>query len=345
MRPLARVPADPRLTGDAPPPGAPYLDPASGTWILSRYRDVLSAFREPRLRPAGSVGEDAGGPRDHTGALVQRPAVQEALSATRMAAWQGQAEALAEDLLGRLPPNGAVDLLQRFAMPWCLQLGLTASGANPADGKRLSRLAELSFAGTGLPRRAFLRRRRSAAAVAELQRYFFPSTIPLAQSTFVGTAQTLPRLLANAWLALFRHPAEVARLRADPGLMPLAVEELLRYAGIIPRLFRKVNADVDLGGLRLTAGERVTLMINSANRDPERFPEPHRVDISRPGSGQLSLGIGHCSCAGARFVRMALGVSITMILGMFEQIGVTGTIRWRSDHLCWPLSVPVTLRR
>jgi cytochrome P450 len=169
--------------------------------------------------------------------------------------------------------------------------------------------------------------------------------MPRASSTFSGTVETLPRLLANAWLALFQHPAEVARLRADPGLMPLAVEELLRYAGIIPRLFRKATTDVEVGSLRLAVGDRVTLMIASANRDPEQFPDPDRVDVSRPATGQLSLGIGRCSCAGARLVRMALSVSIATILGTFEHIGVSDTIRWQDDHLCWPLSVPVTLQR
>jgi cytochrome P450 len=65
--------------------------------------------------------------------------------------------------------------------------------------------------------------------------------------------------------------------------------------------------------------------------------------VSRSATGQLSLGIGRCSCAGARLVRMALGVSITAILSTFEHIAVTDAIRWQDDHLCWPLSVPVTL--
>jgi cytochrome P450 len=252
---------------------------------------------------------------------------------------------MAEDLVGRLPTDRSVDLLQHFAMPWCLRLGLTVTRASPGDAERLSKLTDLAFWGTGLRRRAFLRRRRAARAVAELQRYFAASTVPLAQSTFLGIVQTLPRLLASGWLALFRHPAEVARLRADPGLMPLAVEELLRYAGIIPRLFRKATTDVDLGPLRLAVGERVTLMVASANRDPEHFPDPDRVDLSRPATGQLSLGIGRCSCAGARLVRMAFSVSITTILATFQRVGVTEEIRWQDDHLCWPRSVPVTLRR
>jgi cytochrome P450 len=335
-------------TGDLVPsrPRTAYYDRESGAWILSRYPDVLAAFRESRLGPVGSRGEDQGGAaRDNTGVMLQRTEVQDALSASRVGEWQIRIEALAEELLQGLPTDRPVDLVQRFARPWCLLLGLIVTGANLGDSKSLSKRAALAFAGTGVPRRSFLRRRRATAAVADLKRYFEAATMPLAQATFVAVAETLPRLLASAWLALFRHPAEVTRLRADPGLMPRAVEELLRYGGIIPRLFRKANADVDLGCVRLTVGERVTLMIASANWDPEHFPEPDRVDVSRAGTGQLSLGIGHGSCAGARLVRMALGVSVATILRTFEHIGVTGTIRWRTGLFCWPISLPVTLRR
>jgi len=355
VRSLARVPAHPRLIasdrarlgGLYPPlPQAPYFDSASGSWILSRYADVLAAFRDTRLFPSGSAGEDPGGERDETGPLLERGAVQEAFSGVRIGEWQAKIEVLANELLQRLPADRPVDLLQKFAMPWCLSIGLMVTGASAGDGKRLSALTNRLFWSTGLRRRAFLRRRLATRAVAELQRYFVASPMPRASSTFSGTVETLPRLLANAWLALFQNPAEVARLRADPRLMPLAVEELLRYAGIIPRLFRKATTDVELGSLRLAVGDRATLMIASANRDAEQFPEPDRVDLSRPATGQLSLGIGRCSCAGARLVRMALGVSTAALLATFHHVAVTDdAIRWQDDHLCWPRFVPVTLER
>lgn len=349
------MPADSRLTasdtarvgGLYPPlPQAPYFDSASGSWILSRYSDVLAAFRDTRLFPSGSAGEDPGGERDKAGPLLERSAVQEALSAGRVGEWQAKIEARADELLERLPADRPVDLLQEFAMPWCLSMGLMVTGSSTGDGARLSALTDRVFWATGLRRRAFLRRRRAARAVAELQRYFAASQMPRASATFSGTVETLPRLLANAWLALFQHPAEIARLRADPGLMPLAVEELLRYAGIIPRLFRKATTPVELGALRLAVGDRVTLMIASANRDPEQFPDPDRVDVSRAATGQLSLGIGRCSCAGARLVRTAFSVSIAKLLRVFAQVSVTDdAIQWQDDHLCWPRSVPVTLER
>jgi cytochrome P450 len=168
----------------------------------------------------------------------------------------------------------------------------------------------------------------------------------MAQSTFVGVSQTLPRLLVNGWLALFEHPAEVARLRTNPELMASSVEELLRYAGIIPKLYRKARQPLEVAGIQLAAGDRVTLMVASANRDPEKFADPNRLDVSRRAVGQLTLGIGHNSCAGARLIRTANAVAIGAMLNAFSDVRVTGTIPWSdASGFRWPSSVHASFRR
>ena len=126
--------------------------------------------------------------------------------------------------------------------------------------------------------------------------------------------------------------------------MSRAVEELLRYSGIIPSLFRKAGAAVDLRFAQLAAGDRVTLMIGSANRDPAQFPDPDRLDVSRRETGQLTLGIGRASCAGARLIRMAHSVGIATLLRKSERVEVVDSVRWTSGSgLTWPTSVHVTL--
>jgi cytochrome P450 len=135
--------------------------------------------------------------------------------------------------------------------------------------------------------------------------------------------------LANAWLALFRHPSELARLRAEPVLMPRAIEELLRYAGLARTLFRLATEDVDLGGIRIAEGQRVRLMLASANRDPAQFPDPDRVDFTRRPTGQLALGAGPHSCVGAFLIRMAATVATDAFVRNFVEADMNGPIEWR----------------
>jgi len=330
---------------EPPPPAAPYFDAARGVWVLSRYADVLAAFRDSRLLPVSSGGEDHGNARDDRGSLLERGAVRDGLSTSNLAEWQRQMAGLADATLERLPTDRPVDLLQEFAKPWCMSLALMVTGAGESDRKQLGELGDNVFSGTGEPKQS-PQKLAAAAAVAELESYFQTSPVPMAQPTFVGVSQTLPRLLVNGWLALFRHPAEVARLRTEPELMSHAVEELLRYAGIIPRLFRKARVDADLGVVKIAAGERADLMIASANRDPEKFPAPALLDVSRRATGQLALGIGHNSCAGARLIRMANGVAIGSLLKTFGDVTVTGAVQWRTGSgFCWPASVHFSLRR
>ena len=129
------------------------------------------------------------------------------------------------------------------------------------------------FAATGESEDAGVRE-NAAAATAELERIFEAGPLPMAEPTFVALSQALPHLLASAWLALVRHPDEFARLRACPDLVAGAIEELLRYAGIVRRVFRRATANVDLGGVSIAQGDLVVLMLASANRDPEQFPDP-----------------------------------------------------------------------
>jgi cytochrome P450 len=330
------------LDGLAPaPPRESYFDDKSGVWILSRYADVLAAFREPRLRPVDSDGKVPPNPRDETGTLIARHEVMDALSHAHVGAWQARIVPMAEGHLARVKAGDTVELLEEFAKPWCMSLALMVTGSNPADAELLGGLADRVLSGSVEPDLAA--KVRAKEAVAEMDRYFANATVPMTQQTFIGVAQTLPRLLVNGWLALFQRPDEVARLRASPELMPRAVEELLRFAGLTPSLFRKASAAVDLGFAKLGAGDRVTLHIGSANRDPAQFPDPDRLDISRRETGQLSLGIGHASCAGSRLIRMAHSVGISTLL-KFDRVEVAQSTRWTAGSgLNWPSSVHVTL--
>jgi cytochrome P450 len=328
----------------APACQPPYFDGASSAWILSRYSDVVTALRHPDLWPVSSDGEDRHA-REESGAMVDRAPVRESLSGPRVAIWETGIAEMATARLEALPLDRPVDLLNVFAIPWGLSVALFVMGADQSDRAMLSRLGNDVFAGNGAARGS-VARARAAHAVAELNRYFQKTPIPMAQSTFVGISQTLPRLLANGWLAFFRRPDQVRRLRAKPELMPRAVEELLRVGGLIACLYRKARVDLDLGDIRIAEGERVNLLVASANRDPDKFPEPERLDISRRAAGQLALGMGPASCAGAQLIRVVDAIAISGLLHVFSRIEVTAAAFWHGESgLSWPTSVQVMLGR
>ncbi len=332
------MPADPL---SPPPPEAPYFDPAAGAWVLSRYADVLAAFRELRLWPIGQRGEDQHSVRDETGKLRARGEMLDAVSPAKVAPWQSQMEELAENAVRQLPRDRPVDLLGEFAQPWCLSLAMLVTGADPADREKLAALAREVFAGTGQPADSPVRA-RAAEATAEMERTFNARISRMGEPAMVGVSQTLPRMLANTWVALLRHPAEWARLGSRPDLMPGAVEELLRYAGIVPALFRRAVEDVELAGVRIRQGEQVHLMVASANRDPEQFPEPDRLDVTRRMSAHMTLGNGRNSCVGAMLIRMAAGVTTAALLEGFADAALAGAVEWRSGSgFCWPAAVYV----
>jgi Cytochrome P450 len=124
---------------------------------------------------------------------------------------------------------------------------------------------------------AGLRRR---LANAQFEKLLEKSTT-LNKSVFLGTSQTLPAFLSNAWLALLRHPTEYVRLRAEPYLMPRGIEELLRYANIVHTLLRQATADLELGGVSIRRGEHIILKLDAANRDLAHVSEPDRLDLNR----------------------------------------------------------------
>ena len=97
----------------------------------------------------------------------------------------------------------------------------------------------------------------------------------------IGGHETTTSLIANGLYTLLRHPDQLARLRADPGLMSSAIEECLRFESPIQRTFRRVARDTEFGGRRLRRGQIAIQLLGAGNRDPGVFPEPARFDIER----------------------------------------------------------------
>ena len=136
--------------------------------------------------------------------------------------------------------------------------------------------------------------------------------------------ETTTNLIGNGLWLLMRHPAEFARLRADPGLLNPAIEEMLRYEGPIQLNNRRLTAPHDLGGRSLPAGTFVTIGIGAANRDPAQFPDPERFDVGRRPNRHVAFGQGDHACSGMNVARMEGRIALGRLLARFATIEPDG---------------------
>jgi hypothetical protein len=134
--------------------------------------------------------------------------------------------------------------------------------------------------------------------------------------------ETTANLIGNGTLALAAHPHQRARLQADPALMAGAVEELLRWDSPVQVTGRVARTPTRLGGHRVSAGEQAIVVLGSANRDPDVWPEPDQVVVDRPGPGHLAFGRGAHFCIGAALARAeAAEVFARLAGGGWEPVG------------------------
>ena len=131
---------------------------------------------------------------------------------------------------------------------------------------------------------------------------------------------TTTHLIGNAVLALLDHPAEMARVAAEPALVPGAIEELLRYDSPVIAVGRWVRGDRELGGQKLQHGQRVMLWTGAANRDPAVFPAPDRLDLSRKPTQHLSFAYGPHFCLGAQLARLEARIALPAILRRLPEL-------------------------
>ncbi|HEY2301606.1 MAG TPA: cytochrome P450 [Acidimicrobiales bacterium] len=144
---------------------------------------------------------------------------------------------------------------------------------------------------------------------------------------------TTKTMLASGLLALLDHPDQLAELRADPALIPGALEEILRWANPLHYFRRTLTADTTLRGVRLHAGEKVAMMYTSANRDEEVFADPHRFDIHRRPNPHLSFGIAEHFCLGVHLARLEGRIFFEELLASFPVIEQTGPARRTRSNL------------
>jgi hypothetical protein len=136
--------------------------------------------------------------------------------------------------------------------------------------------------------------------------------------------ETTTNLIGNGMWLLLTQPQELARLRADPALVPGAIEEMLRCEGPIQLNNRRLTAPLELGGRALPEGTFITIGIGAANRDPAQFPDPERFDVARKPNRHVAFGQGDHACAGMNVARMEGRIAFSRLLARFPGIELAG---------------------
>lgn len=150
--------------------------------------------------------------------------------------------------------------------------------------------------------------------------------------TLIGGQETTTNLIASGTLSLLRNPEQLAKLRGNLSLVPAAVEELLRYESPVQHTSRLAPEDVLLDGQQIRKGQAVIAVIAAANRDPERFPEPDRLDIAREDNRHVAFGWGAHTCFGGPLARLESQIAFEEMLKQFPHWSLEpDPLVWRTN--------------
>lgn len=166
----------------------------------------------------------------------------------------------------------------------------------------------------------------ASALLSELELYLFFSLL------FSAGAETTRNAVAGGLLALIENPDSLAALRADPALLPSAVEEMVRWSSPSPSKRRTATHDVSLGGCKIEAGQKVQIWEGSANRDEAVFTDPDVFDIARKPNPHLGFGQGVHYCLGANLARLELRVLFEELLTRFSEARLVKPVDWTRSN-------------
>ncbi|MFE2020453.1 cytochrome P450 [Streptomyces sp. NPDC059499] len=378
-------PAFAAMRSTCPVQAVPVGSSGRGSYLVTGYAEARQALGDDRLskdtaaffagkgsqrhlHPAVAHSMLATDPPEHT---RLRKLVTGAFTTGAVAGLRPFIAGLTEELLDRWPVGGQVDFVSELAVPLpviviCELLGVP-EGDRPAVQRwsadlfaagRPDRVDDASHAVadymTGLIASKRLRPGSSlldrlVAARDGDDRLSEEELVSLAVLLLVAGHETTTAFLGNAALALLRHPAERERLRRDPGSIPAALEELLRFnSPVSTSTFRFTTEPVTLGDTAVPAGVPVLIALGAANRDPARFPVPNRLDPDRDAAGHLAFGHGIHRCVGAPLAKAEAEIVLRAVLTRFPRLRLAVPPRqlsWRRTRLVRGLvSLPVSTR-
>jgi cytochrome P450 len=350
-----------------------------GFWAITKHADVLAVSRDiatfssaragymtPDMDPMAVVqsrlmllGMD---PPEHT---RLRGIVNRGFTPRQVARLEPRIRALSAAIVDAVAPRGECDFVTDVSGELPSLLIAELMGIPPDDGRRLYQLTERMHQ-TEAPadaQAAVVEMLGYAAGVRASKRARPAEDIAsvLLQAEIDGErlsdlefdlfflllinagGDTTRNLVASGMLALLAHPAELAAVRADPALLPGAIEEMLRFVPPVVQFRRTLTRDAELRGQKLREGEKVVMFYPAANRDEEVFAEPDRFDVRRAPNPHLAFGGGGAHyCLGANLARLEIRCLFEAVLGRLHGLELAGPVeRLHSWFIDGPRRMPV----
>jgi cytochrome P450 len=156
--------------------------------------------------------------------------------------------------------------------------------------------------------------------------------VAMADLLFLAGHETTVNLIGNGIRTMLDHDGTLDRLAREPDLIPSAVEECLRYAPSVSLTGRTATEDLAIGDKTAAKGDYVLIPMDAVNRDPARFPDPHRFDVARADNAHLTFAIGPHVCLGASLARLEAKVVWRMLLERFRDIRAAAPSSYR-EHV------------
>jgi cytochrome P450 len=315
-------------------------------YSVDRFRRIEKGFleRRPDMADVAAIMRDWAVYQDPPRHTRLRGLLNHTFTPRHLEAMRPRIQAVVDDLLDRCDGQAAIDFVSSFAFPlpatviaallgvpardiaqiktWSDQIaayiGGTQAGKDNIDEAKRGLLRTRDYF------RDLVRSRRRAPGddVLGMLLAAEESGDVLSEDEVVANCilllfaghETTTNLLANGLFHLLRNPVQHALLQEHPALVPCAVEELLRYDPPVAGTIRVVTEDVELRGRRIPAGASVAAMLASANRDPDHFDEPERLDVRRSPNRHLAFGHGIHFCLGAGLARMEAQIAFATLL-------------------------------
>lgn len=352
-------------------------DPRSGLWMIFDYAGVKRALNDH------DAFSSSNGPAEwlvfidpprHT---KLRALISQAFTPRSIASIEPRIRELSRELLNRTIERGQMDLAADFSVPLPTMVIAEMLGVPVGDRPRFTRwndvILDMSYTVPGAEGAAgavsefrqvtaemnaylevLLKQRRATpqddlltrlvAAEVDGQRLTQEEILGFFQMLLLAGSETTTNLINNALLCFIENPDQLARLKAAPDLLPLAIEEVLRYRSPLQWMFRVTTREVEVHGQVIPAGKVVLAMMGSANRDPQQFRDAGRFDITRDPNPHIAFGHGIHFCLGAALSRLEGRIALADLLERVKGFQLASDEPWeprKGLHVHGPTRLPI----